>query len=91
MAPRAKSEALVSTLKGLVGLEWINTGADIKACLSASKARCVAAVHTNGTSFLISEMRVYTIVENLSINRRYKLAKPRNDCTSFSRVEMDQS
>ena len=58
----AKSEASVSTWKGLVGSGWTNTRVVRKAALRASKARCAVEVQKNGVSFL-GRMKLEVVVK----------------------------
>ena len=63
-----KSEALVSTWKGFVGLGWTNIGDVRKATLRASKALWASKVQRNGVTFLVSMIRGCTKEENPLIN-----------------------
>ena len=57
MAPMAKSEASVSTWKGLVGSACRSTWAVMNACLSESNMFCVVEVHNKGVPLWLRAIR----------------------------------
>ena len=70
MAPAARREALVMTVKGQVTLEIRRTGVEENICLSVSKAFCCSLVQTQGLFFQVRRLRGATMFKKFSMNLR---------------------